>query len=189
MIQIKYFIFNRTIACIFTEDKYIEFYFTLNDRITYNFITCSLHHVINILRCVQCTKMIIRTLNCDVDRRIKATWCHNIKKCSNDDLLRKQNFAQSLKRVLNSFFFSQFSPFCTALKRDRWKALFLHYSTYVGKPTLFYLEARWHIGMSSASHREDPGSNPSKGRFFRIIMKNITLSVSIGTFFDKLWCH
>ena len=24
-------------------------------------------------------------------------------------------------------------------------------------------EARWHIGMSSASHREDPGSNPGKG--------------------------
>ena len=24
-------------------------------------------------------------------------------------------------------------------------------------------EARWHIGMSSASHRQDPGSNPGKG--------------------------
>ena len=25
------------------------------------------------------------------------------------------------------------------------------------------LEARWHIGMSSASHQDDPGSNPGKG--------------------------
>ena len=24
-------------------------------------------------------------------------------------------------------------------------------------------EAQWHIGMSSASQREDPGSNPGKG--------------------------
>ena len=24
-------------------------------------------------------------------------------------------------------------------------------------------EAWWHIGMSSASHQEDPGSNPGKG--------------------------
>ena len=24
-------------------------------------------------------------------------------------------------------------------------------------------KAQWHIDMSSASHREDPGSNPSKG--------------------------
>ena len=28
--------------------------------------------------------------------------------------------------------------------------------------------AQWHIGMSSASHREDPVSNSGKGRFFRI---------------------
>ena len=29
-------------------------------------------------------------------------------------------------------------------------------------------EARWHIGMLSASHREDPGSNLGKGLFFRL---------------------
>ena len=34
-------------------------------------------------------------------------------------------------------------------------------------------EAPWHIGMSSASHREDPGLNPGKGQFFRIKMKNV----------------
>ena len=38
-------------------------------------------------------------------------------------------------------------------------------------------EAWWHIGMSSASHREDPGSNPGKGRFFRIKMKNVTVEL------------
>ena len=38
-------------------------------------------------------------------------------------------------------------------------------------------EARWHIGMSSASHREDPGSNPGKGQFFRIKMKNVTFEL------------
>ena len=31
--------------------------------------------------------------------------------------------------------------------------------TYIARVT----EARWHIGMSSASDREDPGSNPGKG--------------------------
>ena len=30
--------------------------------------------------CVQCTKIINRTVNCDVNRRIKATWCHYNKK-------------------------------------------------------------------------------------------------------------
>ena len=30
--------------------------------------------------CVQCKKIIIRTVNCDVRKRIKATWCHNNKK-------------------------------------------------------------------------------------------------------------
>ena len=38
------------------------------------------------------------------------------------------------------------------------------------------MEARWHIGMSSASHREYPGSNPGKGQFFRIKMKNVNLN-------------
>ena len=43
---------------------------------------------------------------------------------------------------------------------------------------IFYLtEARWHIGMSSASHREDPGSNPGKGQFFRIKMKDVTFEL------------
>ena len=28
---------------------------------------------------VQCTKIILRTVNCDVNIRIKATWCHYIK--------------------------------------------------------------------------------------------------------------
>ena len=31
------------------------------------------------------------------------------------------------------------------------------------KITRVSTEARWHIGMSSASYREDPGSNPGKG--------------------------
>ena len=31
--------------------------------------------------CVQCTKIIIRTVSCDVNKKIKATWCHYIKKC------------------------------------------------------------------------------------------------------------
>ena len=34
-------------------------------------------------------------------------------------------------------------------------------------------EAWWHIGMSSASHRDEPGSNPGKGQFFRKKMNNI----------------
>ena len=38
-------------------------------------------------------------------------------------------------------------------------------------------EAWWHIGMSSASHWEDPGLNPGKGRFFRIKMKYVTFEL------------
>ena len=30
--------------------------------------------------CVQCTKIINKTVNCDVNRRIKANWCHLHKK-------------------------------------------------------------------------------------------------------------
>ena len=48
------------------------------------------------------------------------------------------------------------------------------------------MEARWHIGMSSASHREDQGSNPGKGRFFRIKMKNVSYMVDISVMKDLL---
>ena len=47
-------------------------------------------------------------------------------------------------------------------------------------------EAWWHIGMSSASHREDPGSNPGKGRFFRIKMKDVIYEPSIGIVHEPL---
>ena len=39
----------------------------------------------------------------------------------------------------------------------------------------FWTEAWWHIGMSSASHWEDPGSNPSKGRYFRLFARLLVL--------------
>ena len=48
-------------------------------------------------------------------------------------------------------------------------------------------EARWHIGMSSASHREDPGSNPGKGRFFRIKMKNVTFELQRCSYSHIWW--
>ena len=38
-------------------------------------------------------------------------------------------------------------------------SVYLSYRPYFN----FSTEARWHIGMSSASHRDDPGSNPGKG--------------------------
>ena len=41
-------------------------------------------------------------------------------------------------------------------------------------------EARWHIGMSSASHWEDLGSSPGKKQFFRIKMKNVTFELLYG---------
>ena len=40
----------------------------------YNLITCNLYHVFSTSKsCVQCTKMIIRTVNCSCKREIKAT--------------------------------------------------------------------------------------------------------------------
>ena len=33
-------------------------------------------------------------------------------------------------------------------------------------------EARWHIGMSSASNWDDPGSNPGKGENFSMQLSN-----------------
>ena len=47
-------------------------------------------------------------------------------------------------------------------------------------------EAWWHIGMSSASHREDPGSNPGKGRFFRIKMKKVTFEL-LRCIYSHIW--
>ena len=39
-------------------------------------------------------------------------------------------------------------------------------------------EARWHIGMSSASHWEDLGTKPGKGQFFRIMFELLCCSYS-----------
>ena len=47
-------------------------------------------------------------------------------------------------------------------------------------------EARWHIGMSSASHQEDPDSNPGKGQFFRIKMKDVTLEL-LRCSYSHIW--
>ena len=41
--------------------------------------------------------------------------------------------------------------------------------------------------MSSAFHREDPGSNPGKGRFFRIIMKDVTFEL-LRCSYSHIWC-
>ena len=54
--------------------------------------------------------------------------------------------------------------------------VFISFMNFIRNLSLF-TEARWNIGMSSASHREDPGSNPSKGRFFRIKMNNVTFEL------------
>ena len=48
-------------------------------------------------------------------------------------------------------------------------------------------EARWHIGTSFASHREDPGSNPGKGGFFRIKMKNVMFELQRCSYFHIWW--
>ena len=55
-----------------------------------------------------------------------------------------------------------------------------HFQTGLSK------EARWHIGMSSASHREEPGSNPGKGQFFRIKMKNVTFEL-LRCSYSHIW--
>ena len=43
--------------------------------------------------------------------------------------------------------------------------------------------------MSSASHREDPGSNPGKGRFFRIKMKNVTFELLRCSYSHIWWIY
>ena len=45
-------------------------------------------------------------------------------------------------------------------------------------------EAWWHIVMLSASHWEDPGSNPGKGRVFRIKMKNVMFEL-----YKRVFCN
>ena len=63
---------------------------------------------------------------------------------------------------------------------------------YTGTMTLLThepTEAQWHIGMPSASHREDPGSNPGKGRFFRIKMKNVTFELLRCIYSHIMWEH
>ena len=45
------------------------------------------------------------------------------------------------------------------------------------------------IGMSSASHQEDVGSNPSKGRFFRIKMKNVMFKLLRCSYSHIWWIY
>ena len=109
---------------------------------------CSLYHVISILRVVSdAQRWLLRTVNCDVNKRIKATWCHYIKKNSETQscyLNCKAFYATSLNMFsfMSRNDYIKHLPFrpevmnCTASKqmldelRKHFKRLIAHYLSF-----------------------------------------------------------